>query len=53
VPGALVGGLALGLLESFGSIVFGSQWSTTVGFAIMILVLVVRPSGLVGRSGFE
>jgi branched-chain amino acid transport system permease protein len=53
VPGALVGGLALGLLESFGSIVFGSQWSTTVGFALMILVLVVRPSGLVGRSGFE
>ncbi|MBO0756344.1 MAG: branched-chain amino acid ABC transporter permease [Bradyrhizobiaceae bacterium] len=53
VPGALVGGLALGLLESFGSIVLGSQWSTTVGFAIMILVLVVRPYGLVGRSGFE
>jgi branched-chain amino acid transport system permease protein len=53
VPGALVGGLALGLLESFGSIVLGSQWSTSVGFAIMILVLVVRPHGLVGRSGFE
>jgi branched-chain amino acid transport system permease protein len=53
VPGALVGGLALGLLESFGAIVFGSQWSTTVGFALMILVLVVRPSGLVGRKGFE
>jgi branched-chain amino acid transport system permease protein len=53
VPGALVGGLALGLLESFGSIVLGSQWSTSVGFAIMIVVLVVRPHGLVGRSGFE
>jgi len=53
VPGALVGGLALGLLESFGAVVFGSQWSTTVGFALMILVLVVRPSGLVGRRGFE
>jgi branched-chain amino acid transport system permease protein len=53
VPGALVGGLALGLLESFGAVVFGAQWSTTVGFALMILVLVVRPSGLVGRKGFE
>jgi branched-chain amino acid transport system permease protein len=53
VPGALVGGLALGLLESFGAVVFGPQWSTTVGFALMILVLVVRPSGLVGRRGFE
>ena len=35
----------------FGAVVFGSQWSTTVGFALMILVLVVRPSGLVGRRG--
>jgi branched-chain amino acid transport system permease protein len=53
VPGALVGGLALGLLESFGAIAFGSQWSMTVGFALMILVLVLRPSGLAGRRGFE
>lgn len=53
VPGALIGGLALGLLESFGAIVFGSQWSMTVGFALMILVLVLRPSGLAGRKGFE
>lgn len=53
VPGALVGGLALGLLESFGAVAFGPQWSTTVGFALMIVVLVARPSGLVGRRGFE
>jgi branched-chain amino acid transport system permease protein len=53
VPGALVGGIALGLLESFGAVVFGSQWSTTIGFALMIVILVVRPSGLVGRKGFE
>jgi branched-chain amino acid transport system permease protein len=53
VPGALVGGLALGLLESFGAIAFGSQWSMTVGFALMILVLVLRPSGLAGRKGYE
>lgn len=53
VPGALVGGIALGLLESFGAVVFGSQWSTTVGFALMIMVLVIRPSGLVGRKGYE
>jgi branched-chain amino acid transport system permease protein len=52
VPGALVGGLALGLLESFGAIAFGSQWSLTVGFALMILILVLRPSGLAGRKGY-
>jgi branched-chain amino acid transport system permease protein len=53
VPGALVGGFALGLLESFGAVAFGAQWSATVGFALMIVVLVLRPSGLVGRKGFE
>lgn len=53
VPGALIGGLVLGLLESFGTVVLGSQWSTTVGFVLMIMVLVVRPSGLAGRKGFE
>jgi branched-chain amino acid transport system permease protein len=53
VPGALLGGIALGMLESFGAIVFGSQWSTTVGFALMIAVLVLRPTGIAGRKGFE
>jgi branched-chain amino acid transport system permease protein len=53
VPGALVGGLALGLLESFGALAFGSQWSGTVGFAVMLVILVFRPAGLVGRAGFE
>jgi branched-chain amino acid transport system permease protein len=53
VPGALIGGLALGLLESFGALAFGSQWSATVGFAVMLVILAFRPAGLVGRSGFE
>jgi branched-chain amino acid transport system permease protein len=53
VPGALVGGLGLGLLESFGALAFGSQWSATVGFVVMLIILTVRPTGLVGRSGFE
>lgn len=53
VPGALVGGLVLGLLESFGALAFGAQWSATVGFAVMLAILVVRPAGLVGKSGFE
>jgi len=53
VPGALIGGLVLGLLESFGAVTFGSQWSATVGFVIMLAILVVRPTGLAGRSGFE
>jgi len=53
VPGALIGGIALGLLESFGAVALGSQWSTTVGFALMVAVLLLRPAGLAGRRGFE
>ncbi len=53
VPGALIGGLALGLLETLGALLFGSQWSATVGFALMLFILVLKPTGLAGRSGFE
>ena len=53
VPGALIGGLALGLLETLGAILFGSQWSATVGYALMLFILVVKPTGLAGRGGFE
>ncbi len=53
VPGALFGGLALGLVESFGALAIGSQWSASFGFALIILVLVLRPTGLAGRSGYE
>lgn len=53
VPGAMVGGLVLGLIESFGNVAIGSQWSSTLGFALMLLVLVLRPAGIAGRRGFE
>jgi len=53
IPGALVGGLALGLLESFGALALGSQWSATVGFAVMLAILALRPAGIAGKSGFE
>jgi branched-chain amino acid transport system permease protein len=53
VSGALVGGLALGLVEGFGSWALGAQWSVSVGFVLMLLVLIFRPAGLVGRRGFE
>lgn len=53
VPGALIGGLALGLLESFGALAFGAQWSATVGFALMLAILIIRPTGIAGKTGFE
>jgi branched-chain amino acid transport system permease protein len=53
VPGALVGGLALGLVESFTGDWLGPQWAPLAGFALMLVLLAVRPTGLLGRRGFE
>jgi branched-chain amino acid transport system permease protein len=53
VPGALAGGLFLGVVESFGAFWFGPERAVTISFALMLLLLFVRPSGLVGRRGYE
>jgi branched-chain amino acid transport system permease protein len=53
VPGALVGGLALGLIESITGFWFGPQNAILIGFVLMLVLLVVRPTGLLGRKGYE
>ena len=50
IRGALVGGLLLGLLENYGSTVFGGEWKDVFAFLVLILVLLFRPSGLLGES---
>lgn len=53
VPGALVGGIALGIIESFSGFILGPQHALTVGFVLMLILLLVRPTGLVGVKGYE
>lgn len=53
VPGAVVGGLALGLIESFGGLVFGTEHVTTLAFVLLLFLLFVRPTGLLGKRGYE
>lgn len=53
VPGAVVGGLLLGLVESVGSLALGPELAVTLSFALLIVFLVLRPHGLMGRRGFE
>ncbi|WP_153394794.1 branched-chain amino acid ABC transporter permease [Ornithinicoccus halotolerans] len=48
LPGALVGGLALGLAEVFAVQYVGSSWRDLVAFGLLFLVLLVRPQGLFG-----
>ena len=53
VPGALIGGIALGLIESVAGYTIGPQNAMTVGFVLMLVLLVVRPSGIAGLKGYE
>ncbi len=53
VPGALVGGLVLGIIESFSGHWFGPQNAVLIGFLLMLLLLMTRPTGLLGRKGYE
>ena len=50
VPGAMVGGLTLGVLEIMGIAYLSSSYKDAIAFAILILVLIVRPQGLFGQK---
>ena len=47
--GALLGGLILGVAENYGSALVGTQWKDAVAFVLLILILLVRPSGILGE----
>src|SRR5690606_30299322 len=49
IPGAMLGGLVLGLAEVFGVWLLSSQWRDAIAFAILIVVLLYRPSGILGK----
>ena len=53
VPGAIIGGVVLGLVEGMGTLVFGPQWANSVGFLLMMGVIVLFPAGLAGKKGYE
>ena len=50
IRGALLGGLVLGLAENYGSQLFGSSWKDVVSFLLLVVVLLFRPTGLLGES---
>src|SRR5205814_120148 len=48
IPGAFLGGLLIGTLAAFSDFLIDPRWTQAVVFALLILVLVFRPSGLLG-----
>jgi len=53
IPGAMLGGLLLGLLEAAGTQLLGSSWKDVFAFGLLIVILILRPNGLLGKSEIE
>ena len=49
IPGAFIGGILLGVIESLGRAYISTQLSNSIVFAVLIVVLLVRPAGLLGK----
>lgn len=53
IPGAMFGGIFLGLVESLSASYISSEYKDAYAFVILIIILLIKPSGLFGRSGEE
>ena len=53
IPGAMLGGLLVGLTEAFATGYVGGRWADLIVFGILIFVLIVRPSGLLGTKAIQ
>ena len=53
LPGAMLGGLLIGLIEAFWSAYFSIEYKDVAVFAILVIVLIFRPTGLLGRPEVE
>jgi branched-chain amino acid transport system permease protein len=49
VPGAMLGGVVIGLIEAVSGQTVGTAWTDVIIFGLLVLVLIVRPAGLMGR----
>lgn len=50
IPGAMLGGLILGLMEAFGASYISSEYKDAFAFGLLIIILILRPEGLFGRQ---
>lgn len=50
IPGAMIGGILLGVIEIFGKAYISSQMADAIVFGVLIIILLVRPTGLLGKN---
>ncbi len=53
IPGAMVGGLLLGVIEAMGAAYISIAWKDAIAFCVLILILIIRPTGLLGERVAE
>lgn len=53
MPGAMIGGFIIGMIETLSKSYISSQWTDAIVFGILILVLIVKPTGLLGKNERE
>jgi branched-chain amino acid transport system permease protein len=53
LPGAMLGGILIGLIEAMWSAYFSTEYKDVAAFGILVLVLIFRPTGLLGRPEIE
>lgn len=53
IPGAMLGGFLLGIIESLSKAYISTQLSDAIVFGVLIVVLLVKPSGLLGKKRME
>ena len=53
IPGAMIGGLILGITEALSSAYLSTEYKDVVAFALLIVVLLVMPTGILGRPEVE
>ena len=49
IPGAMIGGILLGLIEQMSKTYISTLWADAIVFAVLVVVLVVKPTGLLGK----
>ena len=50
IPGAFIGGIVLGIIEIFAKAYIGTQLADAIVFAVLIVVLLIKPSGILGKT---
>ena len=50
IPGAMLGGILLGIIEQFSKTYISTLWADAIVFAVLVIVLIVKPTGLLGKK---